>query len=219
VTPDPITGVRILELFKEHWPPPRVKQHPGEWWCGHIAIMLQVVRDRRPPPPPPEPQAVKYGHLFIQHSDDMMQRIKNEAAQYCWIEVGPDGSEVPVIAVQMREKFDACQKAAAALELAVSSTQAALDAWRERDPLLISDHDPAKFIYERVQAAWESIGVAPPRSVNEDDPLCEFIAAALDLANIRVGQGKTQGNKYTAAAVSAVLRGRTDRLKFERIES
>lgn len=206
-----ITAETVAALFREYW---RRQHYPDAWWCGHIAIMLQVLSDRRPPPPPGRPDAIMHAQRFLRTAPDMRAEMEREAGMYSYIQIGTDGSETTV--VMDEDRHARCHAALAALDEAQRATARAIDAWENRDRLFIKDRDPAKFICELTQQAWASLDGNAPRSVNEDDPLCLFIADALALTNIRVGQGKTQGQPYTAAAISAVLSGRTERLNFIR---
>jgi hypothetical protein len=117
-----------------------------------------------------------------------------------------------------RVRYDRCRDALASLIDAETAVRRALDAWKDRDRLYIKDVDPAKFLCARLQIAWATLDGDVPRSVNEESALCAFIADALKETNIRVGQGKTKGQPYTPAAISAVLSGKTDRLNFIRVD-
>jgi hypothetical protein len=209
---DPITAAAIQALFEKHW---KRRQLPESEYYG-IAIAIRVVRDRRPHLRPVQPNAVMHGRRFLGTVAAMRADLECEAGGiYSYVEIGTDGSEKLVI--MDSDRFDRCRAALVALEEAESKMALALDAWEGRDRLHIEPMDPAKFICARVQRAWACLGNDVPRSVNEGDPLCEFVADALKRADIRVGQGKTKGQPYTAAAVSAVLSGQTKRLNFIRV--
>ena len=94
--------------------------------------------------------------------------------------------------------------AGAALVAAERAVRDAIAAYADAMPPPRPDLDAAAFLAERVQRAWRGTpGAAVPVSVNDDDPLVAAVQALL----------KAAGRPHSAAAVSAVLRGRNERLR------
>lgn len=208
--PDPIAAEVVRRMFQQHWP--RAGNYPDNFWCGHIACALRVLRDRRPPPEPDIPEAIRYGGLFDRHAPALIVELEREASAYVIFDAN---TNEPQFIDQ--ERYRRCRAAIEALNLAQAAVEAAVSVWNDRNPLRLTDRDPAKFLCEMVQLAWEgTAGADVPRSINEDDPLCKFIAQGLTHAGIRPGQGKHKGGEYTPSAVSSVLRGRTKSLNFIR---
>jgi hypothetical protein len=204
---EPITAEAVLDLFRAAWP--RAKQYPDPFWCGHIAIALRVVRDRRTRRTPPKPapvEAVGHGRRFLEHAPDMRAQLENEAIRYFHVDE-TNGGESKVFLD--RARHDRCIAALAALEEAQRAVRAALDAWEVRDPFYIEPQDPARFIWSTVQRALQASDCAVPRSVqNDDDPMCNFVAAALKLAGVLT----KRGTPPSPAAISKVLSGKNQRL-------
>lgn len=212
-TPDPISAAAVLKLFEEHWK--SLKPPPDQIWCDHIAHALRAIRDRRPPSWPVPAKALKYGRLFVNHVEEMKEQLTRESGIYFYTRIHDDGTEEDLF--HDRRRYDLCVAALAAAEEASRAVEMALDAWKVRDPLIIKDQDPAKYLSSVVKMALLAAGHDTSIGSGGDSPLCEFIAGALPLANVRVGQGPTKGQAYGAEAVSAVLSGRTKRLNYDTI--
>jgi hypothetical protein len=189
---DLMSADRVRELYEERWPAPHMLL--GEFWFGHIAVALQVMRDRSARQP--DWQAIRYGGLFVHHVPATRMELQAEAAR-CG-QPGDRGFDA--------DGYTRSKAALDALEEAEKAVNKALKAYRERDPWIIKDRDPADYLHELLIRAWGDAGGDVPRSLNDDDPICIFIAKCLDLAGIRVGQGKTKGQPYTPAGISAALR-------------
>jgi hypothetical protein len=211
---DRITPAMVRDLLKKHWPNGRQLPDLANQ-CYSIAVALQGLDARRPPPAPTEPEGVTHAKRFLEETPAWHEQAQREHSMYSYIRIDPDMTSRLVVVDQRRHDLSAI--ALDRLERARAAMQEALDAWGGRDLLYIEDMDPAKVVAAWAQSAWESTGEDVPRSVNENDPLCGFVADALALTCIRVGQGKTRGEPYTAAAISAVLRGRVERLRFIRV--
>jgi hypothetical protein len=203
VTAEPITAEVVLSLFEKAWP---AAKHPDAFWCGHIAIALGVIRDRRKPPKPKQPDAVAAARRFLDDLPEMRARLESEAAWYFYVDI-TDGAETVVYTD--RERHDRCVAARTALEDAQRAIRASLDAWEDRDPFLFEDQDPARFIWSITQRVLEISDCPVPRSVqNHDDPACKFVAAALAEAGVLTKRKKPP----SSGAISKILSGKNKHL-------
>jgi hypothetical protein len=208
-----ITPAVVLDLFKKHWP--RARQLPDLGQCYMVAVALQGLDARRPPPAPGQPEAVTHARRFLRAAPAWHEQAQQEHVMYSYSRIDPDGTSRLIVIDQRRHELS--EIALDRLEQARAAMQEALNAWEARDLLYIEDMNPAKVVAAWAQSAWASTGEDVPRSINGKDPLCKFVADALALTCIRVGQGKRKGKPYTAAAISAVLRGKTERANFIRV--
>jgi hypothetical protein len=197
-TRETITADTVRAILEAAWP--RAGVYPDHDACESLAICARVVRDRRKPVPPPDPAAIKHGRLFAQHAGEMQDRLRTLAK---WRrDVLGDAAEI--VEPGALARLDGAVTALATAEQAVRD---ALAAYGDAMPPPRPDLDAAKYVAQRVQQAWQGTpGAAVPVSVNECDPLVLATRAILGAA----------GRQHSAAAISAVLRGRNDRLRHAR---
>jgi hypothetical protein len=208
-----INAASIRVILEKHWKP-RPQRKCSDEQCRSLASAAKVVRDRRPPPRPPQPEAVSHGRRFLNKADEMRATLNREMATYYYIEIQQDGTER--LHLLDEDRYERCKLAITELEQAERAMSRALQTWKDREFLFIDDRDPTIFLAHRVQLAWELSEAEVPQSINEDDPLCKCVADLLELAGIRVGQGKTKGEAYSSDAVSAVLKEKNKGLNFIR---
>jgi hypothetical protein len=149
--------------------------------CATVAFYLLALR-YTPQEHHQQPKTVRHGKLFLHHLLAERRRVEY------WVALYSKGEPV-------ESWFRRDQELLKNIDQAQRSVEALLPALSPiRDV-----RDPIRQIAAVAADAWkEANDGRAPRSTNPDDPLCKFVAAALE----EIGQ------KLSPAAVSDVLRGR-----------
>jgi hypothetical protein len=207
-TPTGIVSAKIvLDWFEQAWDHsvfPRGKAfYPDAFKCQVLAELLnsmavRIRAHRQPACPPRLPPMIEHGRKFLRSLPSERRAIE---AELIGIEADSENAYQDVLRMQLKEILDDLVRA----EEAVKAT---LAHWGVPSHKL----NPAQFIYQRAQFAWnetirEEISrtgklkakIRIPLSANEGSPMTLFLARALESIGI-VG--------YTETTIIAATRGK-----------